>query len=428
MPGDTSGTHAEHREARVIWLNRFFHPDESATSLMLTDLVRDLAGQGGSDRHHLITSNARYAGGHGADGATIAGVTVHRIAAFGRNNKSLAVRLGNFVLFYSGAFFLLLRHARRGDTIVALTDPPLIGTVAALAARLKRARLLHWVQDIFPETATRLGFAREGGTLEAVLVGLRDSAWRRAATCVVIGERMQEFLVDHAVTPDRIAVVPNWADDRAITPVAVDDNALRRDWGYAPEDCVIGYSGNLGRAHEVATKVAAMLRLRDDGPDNARFLFIGGGARQDELRQMAGEWDGDRLAFQPYQPLARLAESLSVPDAHWISLLPQLEGLIVPSKLYGALAAGRAVVFVGDPQGEVARLLAEGECGASFPPGDGDALAAYLARLAHDAPWRQQLGRNARDFVDRELHREGRIAAWRSVLVQQQGRPEAGAA
>ncbi len=416
MPGTTSDADATGRPARVIWVNRFFHPDESATSLMLTDLVRALAVHSDGLGHHLVTSNARYAGGEGGDLAAIRGVTVHRIPALGRNNVSLAVRLINFALFYTGALLLLLRHARRGDIIVALTDPPLIGTVAALAAKLKGVRLIHWVQDIFPETASRLGFAAEGGAIEAILVRLRNAGWRRAATNVVIGERMKLFMSDHAVARDKIEVIPNWADDRAITPVAAPGNALRREWGYTAVDCVIGYSGNLGRAHEVATKVGAMLRLRDEGPDNARFLFIGGGARQSELRQLAGEWDDNRLAFRPYQPLSRLNESLSVPDIHWISLLPELEGLIVPSKLYGALAAGRPVVFVGDPKGEVAEVLAAGECGATFAPGQAPELAAYLAQLAENAEMRRQLGANARTLVDGALARSGRIAQWRNLL------------
>lgn len=407
---------------RVIWLNRFFYPDESATAIMLTDLVRQLAGPGAGFDHHLVTSNARYAGGGEGAGGGLSGVAIHRIPAIGSGNASLAGRLVNFVLFYAGALVLLLRHARRGDTIVALTDPPLVGTVAALAARIKRARLVHWVQDIFPETASRLGFAREGGLLERLLVALRDAAWRRAAVNVVIGERMREFLLGHGAAPERIAVIQNWADEAAIRPVPPADNPLREAWGYAPEHCIVGYSGNLGRAHEVATKVAAMELMRAAGPANLRFLFIGGGARQEELRRLAGEGSADGvggvLAFRPYQPMAMLAQSLSVPDVHWISLLPRLEGLLVPSKLYGALAAGRPVVFVGDPQGDVARLLAEGECGASFAPGEGAALARYLSRLAEDPALRATLGTRARALAEQHLGRTARIDQWRQVLEQ----------
>ena len=415
-----SGHRRQDQQRRVIWVNRFFHPDESATSIMLTDLVRQLARRQEGVRHHLVTSNARYAGGEGEGGGALPGIAVHRIPAVGSGNASLLVRFANFLLFYTGALLLLLRHARRGDTIVALTDPPLVGTVAALVARIKGARLVHWVQDIFPETASRLGFAREGGLLERMLVCLRDAAWHRAAVNVAIGDRMRDFLIGQGSDPHRIAVIHNWADEAAIRPVAADENRLRADWGYTLEHCVIGYSGNLGRAHDVATKVAAMEHLRATGPANLRFLFIGGGARQDELRRLAGEGgsagEGGVLAFRPYQPMAMLAHSLSVPDVHWISLLPRLEGLIVPSKLYGALAAGRPVVFVGDKDGDVARLLAEGECGASFAPGEGEALARYLARLAQDPDLRAELGARARKLAEERLARSARVEEWAAVL------------
>ena len=113
-----------------------------------------------------------------------------------------------------------------------------------------------------------------------------------------------------------------------------------------------------------------------------------------------------------------LAESLSVPDLHWISLQPQLEGLIVPSKLYGALAVGRPVVFIGDPKAEVARLIAEGECGASFVPGEDAKLAEFLSELALDAAKRRQMGDNARAYLEQNLRRTSRIAEWQDLVLK----------
>lgn len=402
---------------RVVWVNRFFHPDESATSIMLTDLVRDLALADGW-QHHLVTSNARYATNEAAASRPVPEVTVHRIPALGSNNNSLLVRLLNFALFYLGALIQLLRHVRKGDVLVCLTDPPLVGVLGAFVARLKGARLVHWVQDIFPETASRLGFAKEGGFLDKCLRHLRNSSWRRASANVAIGENMRDYLAGNDVERSKIQVIQNWAKDEAIRPVEPAGNRLRREWGFSPEDCVIGYSGNLGRAHEIETKIAAMHSLHRTANNGLRFLFIGGGARQQALRMAAAELPDEFLSFRPYQPMEMLAESLSVPDVHWISLQPQLEGLIVPSKLYGALAVGRPVVFIGDPKAEVARLIAEGECGASFIPGEDQALARYIAQLAQDRALRERLGTNARSYLEAELTRSSRIAEWHDLLVK----------
>lgn len=405
------------RVRRVVWVNRFFHPDESATSIMLTDLVRDLAA-GEGFQHHLVTSNARYAVNENGGTGAIPGVSVHRIPAMGSSNASLLVRLVNFALFYLGALFHLLRIIRRGDVLVCLTDPPLVGVLGAFVARLKGARLVHWVQDIFPETASRLGFATEGGLLDRLLRHLRNSSWRRASANVAIGENMRDYLASNAVDRAKVHVIQNWASEDAIQPVDPADNGLRREWGFSAEDCVVGYSGNLGRAHEIDTKIAAMHHLRKRGAGTIRFLFIGGGARQHDLREAAAELPQDFLSFRPYQPMEMLGESLSVPDIHWISLQPQLEGLIVPSKLYGALAVGRPVVFIGDRNAEIARLIAEGECGASFIPGQDREVAEYIAQLSQDHGLRQQLGANARKFLEAELRRSRRIAEWHDLLLK----------
>lgn len=382
---------------------------------MLTDLVRDLASQD-SWQQHLVTSNARYASHEGKGAQPIPGVAVHRIPAVGSNNKSLLVRLVNFLLFYAGAIWNLLRYTRRGDIVVALTDPPLIGVFASFIARLKGANLVHWVQDIFPETASRLGFAKEGGLVEKMLRRLRNGSWHRASASVAIGQNMRDYLASCGVGRAKIAVIQNWADEASILPVSGAENSLRRAWGYDESHCVVGYSGNLGRAHEIDTKIAAMHLLQQRGTPGIRFLFIGGGARQDDLRKAAQQLPQEMLSFRPYQPMDMLAESLSVPDVHWISLQPQLEGLIVPSKLYGALAVGRPIVFVGDPKGEITRLVSEAECGASFAPGQSAALADYLGELAADPARRQKLGNNARLYLEQNLRRSSRIAEWRGLI------------
>ncbi len=410
------GNRAQAPVRRVIWVNRFFHPDESATSIMLTDLVRDLAQHGHWD-HHLVTSNASYAAHDPAKAVPVPGAVVHRIPAIGSTNKSLLVRLVNFALFYVGALIHLLHWTRRGDVIVALTDPPLIGVISGCVARIKHAQSIHWVQDIFPETASRLGFAKEAGLLDRTLRRLRNASWHRASVSVAIGENMRDYLAATGVSRAKVEVIQNWAGDHAIKPVARHKNDLRRHWDYSEEHCVVGYSGNLGRAHDIETKIAAMRIVHDRGAGGLRFLFIGGGAKQEALRNAARELPDNLIAFQPYQPLGQLAESLSVPDVHWISLQPDLEGLIVPSKLYGALAVGRPIIFIGDLNGEVARLIAEGECGQSFVPGDKERLAEYLLALNANATERTRLGTNARAFLDEKLRRADRIEQWRDLLA-----------
>ncbi len=221
-----------------------------------------------------------------------------------------------------------------------------------------------------------------------------------------------------AVAPGHPAVaeIPNWADSAIIHPVPHDVNALRKSWGLADASSW-AYSGNLGRAHETKTLLAAMETLaRAPLAVRVVWLFVGGGAQVGALKAEASRRGLSNVVFQRYQPRDRLAESLSVADVHLISLQPALEGLIVPSKLYGVLAAGRAGIFIGAADGEVARVLREHDCGQTVSLGDGDGLAAIVQSWS-TAPARvAAMGKNARAAFLQMYDRPLALARWTRLL------------
>ena len=138
---------------------------------------------------------------------------------------------------------------------------------------------------------------------------------------------------------DCVYVIHNWADDEAIRPVSQFDNPLRHKW-QLENKFVVAYSGNLGRAHEFNTLLAASQRLKDH--PSIVFVCVGAGYGLDQLRRSVEQRGLDRtFRFFPYQDRSMLKYSLGVADVHWISLKPELEGLIVPSKFYGVAAAGK---------------------------------------------------------------------------------------
>jgi len=407
-------SHNKDEPVRVIFVNRFFYPDESATSLMLTDLAFALQAQ--PYALHVVTSGSDYTGSEERPPSRekVNGTSIHRLPALQGGQASLVRRFANFIIFYLFSFLALLRLARRGDLVVCLTDPPFGQLLCLLAVRLNGARLVNWVQDIYPETAIRLGFGSPGNPLFGMLARLRDRCWKASAVNVAIGARMAEYIEHRTAGAATIRIIPNWADENALAPLAHENNPLRSEWGYTPEDCVIGYSGNLGRAHDSETMLGAIGDLAADATSPTHFLFVGGGAQRQGLEERLKAYE--RVRFCNYQPRVRLRESLSVPDIHWLSLAPQLEGLIVPSKFYGAAAVGRPIIFIGDEDGEVARLLAQGECGRTFPPGASGALTQYLRDLSRDRNLRELLGQKARLFAEDICARDSRLAEWTALL------------
>jgi glycosyltransferase involved in cell wall biosynthesis len=318
----------------------------------------------------------------------------------------------DYFTFYASVFLWLLRNARRGDTVIALTDPPLLSVLSTLAAHIKGCAPVNWLQDLFPEVAHILGVVPRGPGYR-LIVALRNHSLRHAAMNVAIGERMAGFLERQKVPRDRITVIHNWADGREIFPRAPRDNALRAEWGLEGK-FVVGYSGNLGRAHDYKTILEAADRLRHD--DLVRFLFIGGGHFFEALEAEIRRRSLRNIIIKPYQPQSRLHESLTLPDLHLISLQPALEGLIVPSKFYGIAAAGRPAIFIGDLAGEIPDVLIKADCGVAVGIGDAASLVRHIKSLEQDNEKRRLWGENARAALQRRFDRPHAIALWTRLL------------
>jgi len=394
---------------KIVFTNRFFHPDLAPTGQHAADVAFDLAAAG--YEVHAVTSRLAYDGGGPGYAAeeTVRGVQVHRVWTTDFGRGSLAGRALDYLSFYFAAFFALARLLKQDDIVVAKTDPPLISVVAALAAWLRGARLVNWLQDVFPEAAARSGMRLLAGPIGAIARVKRNWSVRRAVVNVVLGERMATE-VARLVPGARLRVVPNWADGAAIRPMAPAASALRREWGFEGK-FVVGYSGNLGRVHDCETLLAAA-RLLAQEPDVV-FSFTGGGFHFPHLRE-AGLAN---VSLRGYVPEARLGEGLAACDVHLVNLLPALEGLVVPSKFYGAAAAGRAVIFVGDPAGEIARTIAAHGCGVSIAAGDAAGLAGAIRDLRSSPDKLRAMGERARAAFEREWDRPIALARWREIIA-----------
>jgi glycosyltransferase involved in cell wall biosynthesis len=331
---------------------------------------------------------------------------------FGRSR--MGGRLIDYASYYAGMRRCASSLAREGDVLIAKTDPPLTSLVAMRIARRTKALLVNWLQDVYPETAAELGVPFMRGAPGRALGRLRDLSLHQAQANVVVGERMAERLRSRRVPADTIHLIPNWCDDEWLHPLRQEANRSRQAWGLE-HSFVVEYAGNLGRAHEFQTMLAAAERLRNH--PRIVFLFIGGGHGWNELARAVKERGLSAMfRFVDYQPQERLNEALNVADVHLISLKPELEGLIVPSKFYGIAAVGRAMIMIGARNGEIGRLVEQHDCGLTIEPGDGAGLAESLMRLVADPPRAAEMGKRARAMLDQRFSRQRALARWQSVL------------
>jgi glycosyltransferase involved in cell wall biosynthesis len=336
---------------KIIFLNRFFHPDHSATSQMLSDLAFELAGKGLNVQ--VITSRLTYEGDRMlAPKERVANVAVSRVPTTALGRDKLLGRTVDYFTFYLSAGFRLTLDAEPGDVVVVKTDPPMLSVVAGPIAWVRGARTINWLQDLFPEVATALGIGQTKTQKWALslLRRLRDLTLQYAASNVVLGERMAARLKKRRVPQERITIIANWANGNQIRPVERTRNALRKEWNLK-DAFVVGYSGNLGRAHNFETFLTAVAHLeeqqkarskarifanagdsarQDDSDEGSlsrhevRWLFIGSGNQTEKLQRAVQERGYDSVMFRPYQPRERLSDSLSAPDVHLISLKPNL--------------------------------------------------------------------------------------------------------
>ena len=399
---------------RLFFLNRYFYPDHSATSQLLSDLAFHLAA---SERQvHVITSQQLYDDPQSRLPATeiVNGVHVSRVPTTQFGRAALLGRGIDYFSFYASAWRVLRDLVKRDDILVAMTDPPLVSIVAMLATKRRGVHLVNWLQDIYPEVAVQLGISVLRGPIGSGLSYLRDKTLQTAAANVVVGQRMRERIASRGTSTDNVHVIHNWSDDEQISSTRHADNPLRHKWGL-DDKFVVGYSGNLGRAHEFDTILAASELLRDN--PHIVFVFIGGGRRMDELaRIVQARGLGPTFRFIPYQDRTLLKHSLSIADIHWISLKPAVEGMIVPSKFYGIAAAGRPIIAITARDGEIARLVLEHQCGMVIEPGQADALAEAIARLATDSQSLATMGARARTMLDEHFTRRQAFDRWRGVL------------
>jgi colanic acid biosynthesis glycosyl transferase WcaI len=399
---------------RLIFVNRFFFPDHSATSQILSDLAFHLAGAGRDV--HIVTSTQTYDDAKATLPVSeiINGVHVHRVPSTGFGRSGLLGRSIDYLSFYRSTWQCLVTLAQPGDMIVAKTDPPLTSIIALAAVRRKAGRLVNWLQDIYPETAIELGVPLMRGPLVSMLTALRNRSLRHAEATVVIGGLMARKVELLGAPPARVHVITNWCNDEDIRPIAQSENPLRQAWGLAGK-FVVGYSGNLGRAHEFETVLAAANLLRNE--PHITFLMIGGGKRFDELsRAVQNQRLTSSFRFMPYQEQKMVPYSLAVADAHWLSLNPKLEGLLVPSKFYGIAAAGKPIIPIADKNGEIGRLVQQYGCGIAIEPGDSDGLVDALRSLSNAPETVLQMGRRARAMLDAHFTRQRALERWSELL------------
>jgi len=412
QPLTDSKPRATERRARLLVLNQYYWPAVEATGQLLSQLCAGLA------EDFDVTVVTGVVPGTGPGKERHDGVDIVRVASTAFDRRRLVLRATNYSTYLAQSLVTALR-AERPDVVLCMTDPPVIADVALLVSRRFGAPLVVISQDVFPEVAVELKRLDNPVVVAALRYAIRFYL-QRADRVVAIGETMRTRLAEKGADPGNVVVIPNWVDVDALTPRERDNDWAREHELVDP--FVVMHSGNIGHAQNLDSLIRSATFLRD--LDDLRIVLIGGGARRQELKDLARLLEVEQVRFFGYQPREVLPESLSSADIHVVGLAKGLSGYVVPSRLYGILAVGRPVIVAADAESETAQVVQEAEAGVIVPPNRPDLLAAAIRR-AHDGELDlESMGRKGREYVsgaDRVVA-IGRYRALLRDLVGENGR------
>lgn len=392
---------------RILVFNQYYWPGVEATANLLTELCEALA----ADYDVTVITGRLHEHEHDPDYEGRGGVEIVRVHSAAYDRTRLHRRAINYLTYVLRALRRGLFAVDRPDLVFCMTDPPIVGDVALAVARRFGVPLVVVSQDVFPEIAVELG-----RLTNPVLVRLLDMLTRlylvRADAVVAIGETMKQRLEHKGVRPERVRVIPNWVDTTAVVP-----EQRENPWALAngfDDRFVVMHSGNIGHAQDLDTLIRASLLLDDVA--GLAVALVGFGARHAHYVRLAEHLGADKVTFLGYQPRDVLPQSLSSADIHFVGLARGLSGYVVPSRLYGVLAAARPLIAAAEDDSETAQLVRRVGCGIVIPPGEPDVLAQTIRAAAAGEYDLEAMGRRGRAWVEKEADRVVAVARYRRLL------------
>lgn len=387
---------------------RFFNTFDTVTPLFRT-LLPHLALRG--HRVELLLARHKYRS-DGID-AVDADYRIRQVPTLGLPRRGGRLHKLSITASYGLSAAALSLPSRWPDVNVFLTQPPLFAAWGGVLRALHRQPYCMVGMDLYPWVAVEAGVLSRHGILRRAAETVALASLRGAQRVVVIGRCMAERVATFGVAEERINIIPNWADTSAIRPVPPSANRFREELGLGGR-FVVMYSGNLGVSHYFDDLLEVAHRLRSIR--EIVFVFIGKGARLPEVRRGVMERGLGEVRFLGYQDYDRLSESLSLGDVHFITLRDGFEGLVVPSKTYGALAAGRPIIYQGSERGEIARMIEESRVGMVVEQGRVDDLESAVLRAYHQPSWREGAGERARRLAEERYSVGSGVRAYAEVL------------
>ena len=395
-----------------VWvISELYYPEDTSTGYFMTGIAEGLAARFATS---VICSQPTYA----ARGTTAPwrethdGVDIHRVRATRLNPHGIAGRIINFLTISISIAFAALRHVRKGDVVIVVTNPPALPPLIRWASSLRGAKPVLLVHDVYPEVLKATGLMKASSLRYRIASRLAKSLYRGFDRVVVLGRDMRALIAAKLGSGDRIVEIANWGDTAAIRP-RTGPNALRDRLGLT-DKFVVQYAGNIGRSHGIDALIAAAEALSDDPAFH--LLVIGAGARKKEIEDAVRSRALQNITLMPFIPREELPLSLTACDVALVAMMPGMKGVSVPSRLYNILAAGKPVIAMGEPDSELGLVVSESGAGWVVPPGDSAALVDAIRNARSDASSLESIGARGRAAAEARWTPAHAIERWTALV------------
>lgn len=411
--------------ARILLHTLVYAPDGVSTATLLSELAQDLQANG--HEITILTTKPHYNRDEDAEAKQPLhkrlGGLYHVSEHHGMRvihtymppkGQGLGNRLRHYVLFHVLSLILGALLIGRQDVVIAPSPPLSIGVVAWILARLKSAKFVYNIQELYPALAVQMGIMSPESSMYRLMVRLEHFIYQRADKITVICDYFHQQVLKIGLPDHKVLLIPNFVDIDFIRPLPK-ANALAHEHKLLNK-FVIQYAGNIGMTQSFDTILEVACRLQDEA--EIHFLIVGDGARRHYVEQQLQAGSFPNITLLPYQPRSHVPHVYASADLCLVPLMTGTAQTTVPSKIYTIMASGRPVLTAVDQDSELVTIVQTAKCGLAVPPDDADALEAGIRQIFAERVKFKEYGSNGRSYVEAHFSRDS-VSAQYHRLIQQ---------
>lgn len=399
----------------MIWvISEVYYPDEAATSHFMTLIAEGLAKKAAvrvicakptlPNYSKSISWKEKYKG-----------VSIRRCWGTTFNKNVYFLRLINSITISVSIFFRTLISIKKNDSVLVVTNPPSLPFVVALACKIRRAKCILRIDDVYPEALINAGLIKAQSFLARISHWFTKKLYQHVDQIIVLGRDMKRIVENklqktfHA----KLKVITNWADLELVSPLPRLENPLLKELGLSSK-FVVQYAGNMGPLQGLDSLIKAAIKLKDH--PHIHFLFIGSGKMLPWLKEEISKEGLGNVTLLGQRPRSDQANFLNACDVAFVSLKAGMAGVGVPSRMYNVLAAGKPIIGVIEDHAELARVIREEKVGWIASPDNPDEIAKRILEASQDSKLLIEMGKRARNIAETKYSSQTIINAYSELF------------